>query len=86
MHGVERKQTVLFAWRNDRAHTYRRSGDFEALPNALFRVKLDGGHMILAHISGRMRKHYIRILPGDTVTVHLSPYDLSKGRIIYRER
>ncbi len=58
----------------------------EALPNALFRVKLDGGHMILAHISGRMRKHYIRILPGDTVTVHLSPYDLSKGRIIYRER
>ena len=58
----------------------------EALPNALFRVKLENGHLILAHISGRMRKHYIRILPGDTVTVHLSTYDLTKGRIVYRER
>ena len=58
----------------------------EALPNALFRVKLENGHKVLAHISGKMRKHYIRILPGDTVTVHLSPYDLTKGRIVYRER
>ena len=58
----------------------------EALPNALFRVKLDNGHIVLAHISGKMRKNYIRILPGDTVTVHLSPYDLTKGRIVYRER
>ncbi len=58
----------------------------EALPNALFRVKLDNGHVVLAHISGKMRKNYIRILPGDTVTVHLSPYDLTKGRIVYRER
>ena len=58
----------------------------EALPNALFRVKLENGHTVLAHISGKMRKHYIRILPGDTVTVHLSPYDLTKGRIVYRER
>ncbi|MEM7166074.1 MAG: translation initiation factor IF-1 [Planctomycetota bacterium] len=58
----------------------------EALPNATFRVKLENGHTVLAHISGKMRKHYIRILPGDTVTVHLSPYDLTKGRIVYRER
>lgn len=58
----------------------------EALPNALFRCKLESGHIVLAHISGKMRKNYIRILPGDTVTVHLSPYDLSKGRIVYRER
>ena len=58
----------------------------EALPNALFRVKLENGHVVLAHISGKMRKNYIRILPGDTVTVHLSPYDLTKGRIVYRER
>ncbi len=58
----------------------------ESLPNALFRVKLDNGHVVLAHISGKMRKHYIRILPGDSVTVQLSPYDLSRGRIVYRER
>lgn len=58
----------------------------EALPNALFRCKLENGHIVLAHISGKMRKNYIRILPGDTVTVHLSPYDLTKGRIVYRER
>ena len=58
----------------------------ESLPNALFRVKLDNGHVVLAHISGKMRKHYIRILPGDTVTVHLSPYDLTRGRIVYRQR
>jgi translation initiation factor IF-1 len=56
----------------------------EALPNAVFRVKLDNGHELMAHVSGKMRMHYIRILPGDTVTVEVSPYDLSKGRIVYR--
>ncbi|MFH1738654.1 MAG: translation initiation factor IF-1 [bacterium] len=56
----------------------------ETLPNAMFRVELENGHKVLAHISGRMRMHYIRILPGDQVTVELSPYDLSRGRITYR--
>jgi translation initiation factor IF-1 len=56
----------------------------EPLPNAMFRVELDNGHKVLAHISGKMRMHYIRILPGDRVTVELSPYDLSRGRIVYR--
>jgi len=56
----------------------------ETLPNAMFRVELKNGHRVLGHISGKMRKNFIRILPGDTVTVELSPYDLSKGRIIYR--
>ena len=58
----------------------------ETLPNAMFRVELDNGHKVLAHISGKMRMHYIRILPGDTVTVELSPYDLSRGRITYRQK
>ena len=56
----------------------------EALPNAMFRVELTNGHKILAHLSGKMRKNYIRILPGDRVIVELSPYDLTRGRIIYR--
>ncbi len=56
----------------------------EALPNAMFRVELTNGHKVLAHISGKMRKNYIRILPGDRVIVELSPYDLTRGRIIYR--
>jgi len=56
----------------------------EPLPNAMFRVELDNGHKILAHISGKMRMHYIRILPGDRVTVELSPYDLTRGRTTYR--
>ena len=56
----------------------------EALPNARFRVELDGGHKVLAHVAGKLRKHWIRILPGDTVTVQMSPYDLTKGRIVYR--
>jgi len=56
----------------------------ETLPNAMFRVELEKGHKVLAHISGKMRMHYIRILPGDKVTVELSPYDLSRGRITYR--
>ena len=58
----------------------------EALPSTMFRVKLDGGHTVLATISGKMRKHYIRILPGDKVKVELSPYDLNRGRITYRHR
>ena len=56
----------------------------ESLPNAMFRVELDNHHKVLAHISGKMRMHYIKILPGDKVTVELSPYDLSRGRITYR--
>ena len=58
----------------------------EALPNAMFRVELANGHKVLAHISGKMRMHYIKILPGDKVTVEFSPYDLTRGRITYRER
>ncbi len=58
----------------------------ESLPNAMFRVELPNGHRILAHISGKMRMNYIRILPGDKVTVELSPYDLSRGRITYRSK
>jgi translation initiation factor IF-1 len=58
----------------------------ESLPSTMFRVELKNGHIILAHLSGKMRKHYIRIVPGDKVRVALSPYDLSRGRIIYRER
>ncbi len=56
----------------------------ETLPNATFRVELENGHKVLAHISGKMRMHFIKILPGDKVTVELSPYDLNRGRIIYR--
>jgi len=56
----------------------------DALPNAMFRVELDNGHKVLAHISGKMRMHYIKILPGDRVTVEVSPYDWSRGRITYR--
>lgn len=58
----------------------------EALPNTMFRVELKNGHVILGHLSGKMRKHYIRIVPGDSVKVELSPYDLNRGRIIFRER
>ncbi len=57
----------------------------EALPNAMFRVELANGHRVLAHVSGKMRMHFIRILPGDRVTLEISPYDLTKGRIVYRE-
>ncbi len=56
----------------------------ESLPNAVFRVELENGHQLMAHVSGKMRMHYIRILPGDTVTVEISPYDLARGRIVYR--
>lgn len=56
----------------------------ETLPNAMFRVELENGHRVLAHISGKMRMHYIKILPGDSVSIELTPYDLTRGRIIYR--
>ena len=58
----------------------------EALPNAMFRVTLDNGHKVLAHVSGKIRMHFIRILPGDRVKVELSPYDLTRGRITYRSK
>ncbi len=58
----------------------------DALPNTMFKVELENGHVVTAHISGKMRKHYIRILAGDKVTVQLTPYDLTKGRITYRSR
>jgi translation initiation factor IF-1 len=58
----------------------------ETLPNAMFRVELENGHRVLAHISGKMRMHFIKILPGDKVTIELSPYDLTRGRIIYRAK
>ncbi|MFP3982828.1 MAG: translation initiation factor IF-1 [Desulfurivibrionaceae bacterium] len=58
----------------------------EPLPNAMFRVELDNGHKVLAHISGKMRMHFIKILPGDRVTVQLSPYDLTRGRVTYRSK
>ena len=56
----------------------------ETLPNAMFKVELDNGHKVLAHVSGKMRMHFIKILPGDKVTIELSPYDLTRGRIVYR--
>lgn len=58
----------------------------ETLPNAMFRVEIEGGHEILGHVSGKMRMHYIRILPGDRVTMELSPYDLTRGRIVLRHK
>lgn len=58
----------------------------ETLPNTMFRVELENGHVVIAHISGKMRKHYIRIMTGDAVTVELTPYDLEKGRIVYRAK
>ena len=58
----------------------------ESFPNAMFKVEIDGGHTVLAHISGKMRMHYIKILPGDKVKVELSPYDLTRGRITFREK
>ncbi|MGE4357415.1 MAG: translation initiation factor IF-1 [Candidatus Omnitrophota bacterium] len=58
----------------------------ETLPNAMFRVEIEGGHLVLAHVCGKMRMNYIKILPGDTVVLELSPYDLTRGRIIYRKK
>ncbi|MBI2192810.1 MAG: translation initiation factor IF-1 [Planctomycetes bacterium] len=56
----------------------------ESLPNAMFRVEIEGGHLVLAHVSGKMRMHFIKILPGDKVSIEMSPYDLKRGRIVYR--
>ncbi len=58
----------------------------KALPNAMFQVEIAGGHQVIAHISGKIRTHYIRIVPGDTVVLQMSPYDLTKGRIVFREK
>lgn len=72
---------------NDKEESIEVTGTvIEPLPNAMFRVQLENGHKILAHISGKMRMHFIRILPGDQVTVELSPYDLTRGRITYRAK
>ena len=72
--------------RRGKKDVIRQRGEvIESLPSSNFRVKLDNGHVVLCHISGRIRKHYIRILTGDRVIVEFSPYDLSKGRIVYRE-
>ena len=69
-----------------RTEVIRQRGEVvESLPSSMFRVRLDNGHVVLCHISGRIRKHYIRILTGDRVVVEFSPYDLTKGRIVYRE-
>ena len=70
-----------------KAEKFEREGKvLEKLPNAMFQVELDNGHQVLAHISGKLRMNYIRILPGDKVTVELSPYDLAKGRIVWRDK
>lgn len=72
--------------RDKKADVIRQRGEvLESLPSSMFRVQLSNGHVILCHISGRIRKHYIRILTGDRVIVEMSPYDLTKGRIVYRE-
>lgn len=80
--GLKRKGNNRFMSKSD---TIQVNGKVvEPLPNAMFKVELENGHIILAHISGKMRMHYIRILPGDKVTVELTPYDLTRGRIVYR--
>jgi len=91
-----RGSTVFGIWRLDHAVKWGFMAKEEAievegrviepLPNAMFRVELENGHRVLAHISGKMRMHFIKILPGDKVTVELSPYDLTRGRIIYRSK
>ncbi len=81
--GTEEKQISEFMANKDGVIEIEGTVD-EALPNAMFRVELTNGHKVLAHISGKMRQHYIRILPGDRVIVELSTYDLNRGRIIYR--
>jgi translation initiation factor IF-1 len=78
------EETVIFMAKEDNIEM--EGTVVETLPNTMFRVRLENGHMVTAHISGRMRKHYIRILTGDKVTVQVTPYDLTKGRITYRAR
>ena len=73
-------------WMAKEEHIEMEGTVIETLPNTMFRVELENGHVVTAHISGKMRKHYIRILTGDKVTVQLTPYDLTKGRIVFRGR
>lgn len=82
LHNARRKVYIM----SKGDHIEMRGTVKDTLPNTMFRVELENGHVITAHISGKMRKHYIRILTGDTVTVELTPYDLSKGRITFRDR
>ena len=80
---------IMFGWEGKMAKEEKIevSGKIlESLPNAMFKVEIEGGHVILAHICGKMRMHYIKILPGDKVKVELSPYDLTRGRITYRDK
>ena len=80
-------RTRLAGERMAKEETIQMQGEvLETLPNATFRVKLENGHVVLGHISGKMRMHYIKILPGDRVTVDLTPYDLSRARIIFRAK
>jgi translation initiation factor IF-1 len=92
MQATQKKAATTY-WRRRRSlamakeETIQMQGEIvETLPNATFRVKLENGHVVLGHISGKMRMHYIRILPGDKVTVELTPYDLSRGRIVFRAK
>jgi len=80
------QRTIGSVWRKKRVPSNCEGTVVEALPNAMFRVELANGHRVLATISGKMRQHYIRILPSDRVVVELSPYDLTRGRIVYRHR
>jgi translation initiation factor IF-1 len=84
MQRLNRLETTEFMAKED--HIEMEGTVIETLPNTMFRVELDNGHVVTAHISGKMRKHYIRILRGDKVSVELTPYDLTKGRITYRAR
>ena len=84
MQRLNRPENTEFMAKED--HIEMEGTVIETLPNTMFRVELDNGHVVTAHISGKMRKHYIRILRGDKVTVELTPYDLTKGRITYRAR
>jgi translation initiation factor IF-1 len=84
MRRLQQLNTAEFMAKED--HIEMEGTVVETLPNTMFRVELDNGHIVTAHISGKMRKHYIRILRGDKVTVELTPYDLTKGRITYRAR
>jgi translation initiation factor IF-1 len=86
-YGIVRRQSIGAGLRVAKEEHIEMEGTItETLPNTLFRVKLDNGHVVTAHISGKMRKNYIRILTGDRVTVQLTPYDLTKGRITFRAR
>jgi len=85
-HGAQLTHTDINIFVAKEDHIEMDGTVLETLPNTQFRVELDNGHVVTAHISGKMRKHYIRILRGDRVTVQLTPYDLSKGRITYRMR